>query len=111
MKNVATIKTRVHNALLGFRALQRLVNSPRFGQAFELDPDNVRMQFALVSGNVDAVSEWVRDTLCKELGDLTIFQLRNKAAGRGIRYYASKTKDQLIREILDHDRKAPQAAG
>lgn len=111
MKNVATIKTRVHNTLLSYRALQRLVNSPRFEQAFQLDPDNVRLQFALISGNFDAVSEWVTDTLSKELGNLSIAQLRNKAAGRGIRYYTSKTKDQLIQEILDHDRKASQAAG
>ena len=110
-KVVATIKTRVHNTLLSYRALHRLVNSPRFEQAMRLDPENVRVQFALISGNFDAVDEWVRETLGKELGNLGIAQLRIKAASRGIRYYTTKTKDQLVQEIIDHDRKASSTTG
>lgn len=111
MNNVNNIKTRVHNALLSFRALYRLVNSPRFEQALNLDPENVRIQFALISGNFEAINEWVQATLGKELGNLTMAQLRIKAASRHILYYTTKTKDQLIQEILDYDRKAAKTSG
>lgn len=93
------IRSEIHNAVLNFRALERLIESVRFEQALNLDPNNIRVQFAIVSGNLDAVEEWVKETLRKEVGLLTLRELRIRAASLGIRYYTTLSKDQLITAI------------
>lgn len=96
---------------MNFRALDRLLESDKFETAFSLDPDNTRIIFAVNSGDVYAVEEWMKNTLVQELdlGDLSIRELRAKAAQLGIPYPAKYTKDALIVRIAHVQRGSQEA--
>lgn len=112
MTSVSHVRISVHNRCLDFRAMDRLVQSPEFEQAFKLDPNNVFIQFAILSGNVTEVDKWVKATLGREIGEMSIRNLRDVASRLGIRYYSSLTRDELIVKIIQikHDRRVAEAA-
>lgn len=111
MTSVPNVRQNIHNRCLDFRAMDRLVQTPEFEQAFSLDPSNVFVQFALLSGNVIEVDKWVKATLKREIGEMSIRNLRDVASQLGIRYYSTLTKDELIVQIIQvkHDRKAQES--
>ena len=101
---IATIKAEIQMRALDFRRLVRLVDSPEFEEALKLDPDNVWVKFALASGNVQEVKEWIEDTLVTEVGEMSMRQLRKRAAMLDIPRYTHYLKDELIvRIIREHD--------
>lgn len=108
---VARLRAEVHQRTMNFRALDRLLKSPRFETAFGLDPTNTRILFAVNSGDVYAVEEWMNKVIVQELdlGELNIRELRAKAAQLGIPYPAKYTKDALIVRIAHVQRGSEKA--
>jgi len=96
-----SIKDRVHSKLLRLRALHRIVNSPAFDAAYKLDPNSAALEAALAEDSPEAVEFWINEVLERALEDLSLSELRKKAAALQIAYYASLTKATLILRILD----------
>jgi hypothetical protein len=113
MSSVAKLRAEVHQRTVNFRALDRLVESAKFETAFGLDPCNTRILFAINSGDVYAVEEWMKRTIVEELdlGELSLRELRAKAAQLGITYPALYRKDELIVRIAHVQRGAGNASG
>ncbi len=109
----AALKAEVRNKALDFRNLERLMQSPDFDEAWKADPENVWIRFAIANGNVEEVKSWIKATLTEEVGEMTIRQLRHRAAQLGVSRVTMYSKDELICKIiqLQNDRKAQNAAG
>lgn len=109
---ILTIKSQIKNKALDFRNLERLVHSDEFKIAFSRDPHNVFLQFALTSGNVEEVKKWIEKTLTVEVGEMSIRQLRTRAARLNIPRYSIYNKDELIVKIIQAQDacKTPQTA-
>lgn len=104
----ATVKSQLlssviratHQKCLEFRALDRIVQTIRFAEALKYDPNNLSLHEALASGNVIFVERWIDTTLKKEIGELSIRELREMAKRLGITFYSSYSKDALMVEVL-----------
>lgn len=96
MKSVADVKINIHQRCLNFRALDRLVQSSEFEKAFQSDPHNVRLQFALQSGDIVWIQEWIESIITRELGEMNLRSLRRIAGQLFIPNYTTYTKDELI---------------
>jgi hypothetical protein len=109
--NVAKLRAEVHQRTMNFRALDRLVESNRFEVACGLDPNNTRILFALASGDIHTVEEWMKSVIVEELdlGELSVRQLRAKAAQLGIQYPARYTKDELLVRVAHVQRGSQEA--
>ncbi len=109
--NIAKLRAEVHQRTINFRALDRLVESDRFTVACGLDPNNTRILFAINSGDVYAVEEWMKKVIVEELdlGELSVRELRAKAAQLGIPYPAKYTKDELIVRVAHVQRGQTEA--
>lgn len=92
--------------------MDRLVKQERFNTAFHLDPTNTRVVFAIQSGDVQAVEDWIEETLAAELelGEYNLRQLRAKAAQLGIKYFATYKKDELLVRVA-HVLRGQEEAG
>lgn len=97
---IMEIKSKVRDKVLDFRNLERLVNSDDFAIAFQRDPHNVYVDFAIQSGNVNEVKAWIEKTITREVGELSMRQLRARAAKLDIPRYSIYTKDELIVRII-----------
>lgn len=109
---ISTIKAEVKIRALDFRNLARLVETPEFTEAMKLDPNNTWVKFAIINGNVEEVKNWIEDTLITEVGEMSIRQLRKRAAMLDIPRYTMYTKDELIVRIIQvqHDCKIEKPA-
>ena len=96
----AALKAEVRNKALDFRNLERLMQSKDFDEAYKVDPDNVWIRFAIINGNVEEVRSWIKATLTEEVGEMSIRQLRQRAAQLGISRVTIYTKDELIVKII-----------
>lgn len=101
----------VHQRCLDMRALDRLVLTTSFSEALKIDPNNLDLHNAISMCNVTFVEVWIKDTLRREIGEYNIRELRNLASKLGIKGYTSLSKDQLLVEIVNHDRKAETTVG
>jgi len=115
MKTVVEIQGVIHKRCLQFRAMDRLVNSVAFKRAFELDPSNAFVQFALQSGNVGEIEAWIDRTLTRDMdiAEMSLRELRQLASKVGILFYTTFTKDELIVLIAQkqNDLRRQEAAG
>jgi hypothetical protein len=107
---IAAVRKEVHAKCLSFRALDRLVQSDTFEQAIKLDPDNVWVQFALINGDVDWIEAWIERVLTKDIGEMSLRELRTLASKLGIPNYTSCSKDILLIRI-NNARAAQKDAG
>lgn len=98
--------------MTNLRAMDRLVKQERFKTAYNLDPTNTRIIFAIQSGDIEAVEDWIADTLSTELelGEYNLRQLRAKAAQLGIPYFATFSKDELLVRVA-HVLRGQETAG
>lgn len=97
---IIRIKAEVKDKALDFRNLERLVYSDDFALALQRDPNNVFIQFAIRSGNVNEVKSWIEKTITREVGELSMRQLRARAAKLEIPRYSIYDKDELIVKII-----------
>lgn len=106
------VKAEVRNKALDFRNLERLVQSPEFDLAWDADPENVWIKFAIANGNVEEVRAWIKSTLTTEVGEMSIRDLRRRATALGIIRVTIYNKDELIVKItqVQNARKAQNAA-
>lgn len=100
MVAIHNIRNDVHNRTLNFRALDRLVNSADFEEAFKIDSNNQAVRNALIEGDVLFIEKWIDQTLTREIGELSIRKLRLLASELEIPYYSSLTRIELIQKIL-----------
>lgn len=107
---IAAVRKDVHVRCLNFRALDRLVHSEAFEQALKKDPDNIWVQFALINGNVEWIEAWIDKILAKELGEMSLRELRSEASKLGIANYTAFSKDLLLMKV-NNARRAKEAAG
>lgn len=96
---ITAVRKDVHAKCLSFRALDRLVHSEAFEQAMKLDPDNIWVQFALINGDSDFIEAWIDKTLKKDIGEMSLRELRNLASKLGIPNYTACSKDILLIRI------------
>ncbi len=113
MTTLSKVRAETHQRTVNFRALDRLLESPKFETAFALDPMNTRILFAIQSGDIYAVEEWMKDVLIEELelGEMSLRALRAKAAQLGIPYPAKYTKDELIVRVAHVQRGSEEVGG
>lgn len=97
---IAAILLEVKTRALDFRNLERLVKTPEFQEALTLDPENIFIKFAIACGNVEEVKAWIEDKLITEVGEMSMRQLRARAAKLDIPRYTIYTKDELIVRII-----------
>ena len=100
MVAIHDIKNDVHNRTLNFRALDRLVNSFEFEEAFNIDSNNEKVRIAIIEGNIEFIEKWINSTLTREIGELSIRKLRLLASELEVKYYTSLKRNELIQEIL-----------
>jgi hypothetical protein len=105
---IAEVRMEVHNRCLNFRALDRLVKTEAFEQAMKLDPNNIWVQFALINGNVEQVEVWIDKVLTKDIGEMSLRELRQLASKLGVPY-TSVTKDILLIRIQNARRSQKDA--
>lgn len=97
---ILEIKSKVKDKALDFRNLERLVHSDDFALALSRDPNNTFVQFAIQCGNVAEVKAWIERTITREVGELSMRQLRARAAKLDIPRYSIYDKDELIVKII-----------
>lgn len=108
--SISELRAQVHLRSLDHRAMDRLVHSKEFEQAFSLDPDNVFIHFSIMSGDTHTVETWIEATLKRQIGELSMRKLRDLASRLGIAFYTSLSKPDLIARIIQvqHDRRTQE---
>lgn len=96
----AALKAEVRNKALDFRNLERLMQSTEFDEAWKADPNNVWIRFAIANGNVEEIKSWIRETLTTEVGEMSVRQLRLRAAQLGLTRVSIYSKAELIVKII-----------
>ncbi len=93
---ISKIVDDIHKKCLAFRSMDRLVSSAAFTEAWKLDPDNIWIKFALINGDVETVEDWIEITLKKDIGEMSLRELRDYAMQLGIPNYTSYNKETLL---------------
>jgi hypothetical protein len=103
---------KVHTKCLSFRSLDRIVTSEAFAEALRLDPNNIWVQFALINGDAESIENWIDATLQKDIGEMSLRELRTLASKLGIPCYTSYNKDTLLIKIaqVNYDRRTQEVA-
>ena len=99
--------------MLAMRSIDRIVNTHQFAEAFKIDKDHTDLNDAIQHCNAEWVHDWIDETLTKEIGELSMRDLRTKAAQYRILRYTSLSKDQLIvalTQAIHHARETQKAA-
>lgn len=109
---LSEVVDKIHKKCLDFRSLDRIVNSEAFAEALRLDPNNIWVQFALINGNSEAIQSWIDETLKKDIGEMSLRELRTLASQLRIPCYTSYNKDTLLIKIaqVNYDRRVEEVA-
>jgi capsid portal protein len=113
---LAELKLHVHGQCLAIRTLDRILQTPEFRDALSIDGITEVLEH-INKINVEAVQDWINTVLKKEVGELSIRELRETAKNLLIPYYTSKTKDELIflirqeKERLSNAGRSEKASG
>lgn len=108
-----TLRNDVHRTTLAHRALDRIVHTRIFEEAYNIETDHRDLLEALQYANVKWVEGWIERTIKLEVGELSMKELRIKARQYGILRYTSLSKDALIvalTQAIHHAREAQEAA-
>lgn len=107
------LKKRVHELLLSYRSMDRLVESRQFQEAYDLTKDKAELINRVLEADTDYVNKHVGQMLETEVGTLSMSQLRQRASDLGIARYTTYTKDQLIVHIIQvlHARRIKETPG
>ena len=97
---IIELKAEVKNKLLEFRNLERLLTTPEFEAAWSRDQGNTFIVSAIKAGNLKVVKDWVQNILITEVGEMSVRELRARAAKLGISRVSLYTKDELIVKII-----------
>lgn len=97
MKELSILQLGLHNQVLQLRNILRLVDDPRFVEAYERAEEKSRNKVLSHIENLDRqlVSDWIRS----ELGDLSLRKLRDVARNCGVSNYSRLSKSILLSEI------------
>jgi hypothetical protein len=93
---ITSVRKSVHERCLNFRALDRLVQTPGFEHAMQMDPNNIWVQFALINGNIEWIEDWIKKTLTKDIGEMSLRELRQLASKLNVPNYTNCSKDILL---------------
>ncbi len=83
------VRDRYHTDYLEARRLSRLVNSPRFAQAYAIRQD-------VDHNNLDA---WIEEVLSQDLEEMSVRQLRDIARKFGVVKYTMYNRINLIMKV------------
>lgn len=83
---------------LDFRALDRLVYSIAFQEAFKINPD-AKVIAAIKEGNLEYVKTWIEHIISRDMCEYSIRDLRILAIKLGIPRYTNYNKDELLVKI------------
>lgn len=89
------IRDDCHRAALRALAIDRIVQTRDFAEAYKADPDGIDSAIKSPS----KLREWVKRRICDELELLPFAQLRNLAAAYHIPLYSRMNKEELIRSL------------
>lgn len=93
---LSILRSDVHRQVLALRAMDRLVQTRLFEEAFNIEKDHRDLLEAIEHGNVEWIDDWIERTIKLEIGELSMRELRLKAAQYRILRYTAMSKDQLI---------------
>lgn len=94
------IQAESHQITLRFRSIDNYLTSTEFLEAYRLTKSTQDLVSAIQAGDLGWIKDWARALIERELGDLSLRQLREKATELGIRYVTSYSKDQLLVQIF-----------
>lgn len=98
--DIKAIQAECHQITLRFRSIDNYLGSTEFLEAYRLAKSTQDLVSAIQAGDLGWIKDWARALIERELGDLNLRQLREKAVDLGIRYVTSFSKDELLVEIF-----------
>lgn len=101
MASANDLRHLVHGRLLAIRNLHTVVNSDGFLEAYELATEAEKATIAeyVEKGDQKELTKLLRAIVCKDIGNMTIRQLRKVAQDYGIPRYNFLPKAVLLSEI------------
>jgi len=88
------------------RSIERIISTPRFQEAWTNSDETARLTVQNIVGwlDVDRLEDWLkRHEKRLEYAELSTTRLKQIARKQGIPYYGSKTKAQLLSELIPED--------
>lgn len=100
--NLRRIQDDLHLIILNARRFERLINSPEFITLVNsLQGDDLNIALLLISKyDYDTVVDWFKKKAIKDIGELSIRDLRDRARRLHIPRYSLMGKGDLIRHIV-----------
>lgn len=104
---LSNLQAAIRKRCLSLRAMDRLVHSTRFQEAFKIDPN-----FDVLTADIEAIESWIDSTLKTKLdiSELSLRDLRARASKLGLLFVTKYTKDELIVWISNYDRRSQKDA-
>ncbi len=99
--SATSIQILVRRETLNLRAIDRIIQSRDFEDAWKRSTTEQREQLLKALGNkdLDSVRIWLRSTVRTALADLSYRELRDLAQGHLIPRYSRLDKEQLILQL------------
>ncbi len=96
------MQVEIHDKVLKYRRLERIVNSKCFEVAFAKGPiDNVTKMVDACA--CEQLEEWIKQTLAESYGEYSVKQLRQLAIRLAIKNYSFMTKPELLHAIVEKE--------
>lgn len=91
------IRNAARASTLRARAIERIVCSDEFGEAYQKSQKGLDLIIKL--GKPDDLRQWIREQLCNGIEDLPYGKLRELASANQIPRYSRMNKDELLRAL------------
>jgi hypothetical protein len=99
---LTTLQADVHNLILNARRLERVICSPEFEALYSTLSVEDKAQVARFVGDfhTEQLIKFIQTKIQQEVGEQSLRKLRIVASRLRITGYSTKTKEELLREIL-----------
>ena len=99
---LSKLRKDLRKKCLALRSIDRIIHSDKFAEAYLMTKEHTEIHAAIANGNVDFVFQWVEKTLVENLhiSELSLRELRKKAAQYMIPRYNLLTKDELLQTLV-----------
>lgn len=104
--DLTTLRSGVHNLILDARRLERVINSPEFEALYPSlsQEDKAHVSVLVKQMETNQLVKFIQTRAEREVGELSVRQLRAKASALCISGYSVMSKESLIRAILHETR-------
>jgi len=100
------LRTMFANNVSKARSIERTINTPRFQEAWLSSDESARFKVQNIIGwlDCDGLDAWLkRHETRREYAEMSTTALKQLARKQGIPYYGSKTKAQLLSELIPEE--------